>query len=102
MTPIELIVAMQLTFACINPTVIDGDTMYCGQQRVRLYGYDAPELGTLSGYIAKQELRNIVSNKTSCKAWKFDVYNRVVATCWPVGRTGSKSYNAHMKGYSNE
>jgi endonuclease YncB( thermonuclease family) len=32
------------TFQCPAPAVVDGDTLRCGDRRVRLYGIDAPEL----------------------------------------------------------
>lgn len=31
-------------FACLNPRVTDGDTLRCGDRRVRLAGIDAPEM----------------------------------------------------------
>ncbi len=35
---------------CSSPYVVDGDTVRCGSQRLRLLGIDAPELGHCPNY----------------------------------------------------
>lgn len=83
-------------FVCHWPTVIDGDTIHCGNTRVRLAGIDAPEMPghCRSGrdctpgdpYAARDYLRSIVGNPMTCRATDKDVYGRVVARCAANGK----------------
>ncbi len=72
-------------------SVVDGDTIVIGDQRIRLYGIDAPESGqTCSGprslkacgKIATDALSRIIGSQTvTCEQMDRDRYGRVVATC---------------------
>lgn len=67
---------------CTSPGVIDGDTMICGDQRIRLWGVDAPESYTAAGPAASRALADLTTGQTLvCKA-KGRSYNRTVAQCW--------------------
>ena len=67
--------------------VVDGDTIRIGQERVRLYGIDAPELNQqcgsqACGRMAADALRKIIDDQPlSCTQEDRDRYGRVVATC---------------------
>ena len=73
--------------------VIDGDTLARGNERIRLYGIDAPELGQtcrkpsgeewLCGAAAKMALEVLIGigNEVHCEIWARDRYGRSVATC---------------------
>lgn len=85
------------TFACSAPEVLDGDTLDCGQQRVRLQGIDAPELAGHcrpgrkcapgDPYASTENLRQLVAGSTlQCRQTDTDVYGRTVARC-SVGET---------------
>ena len=80
------------TFACPSPRVLDGDTLDCGAQRVRLGGIDAPELPghCRSGrqctpgdpYASTENLRTLASSAAlKCRQTDTDVYGRIVARC---------------------
>lgn len=71
--------------------VVDGDTLHVGNERVRLFGVDAPELSQMCGVgaskvacgqLAARWLRSRVQNRTlQCSAVDKDRYGRVVARC---------------------
>ena len=75
--------------------VIDGDTFdmqvtglgrsntysYNSEERIRIAGSNAPELGTLAGAIAKTKLEKTLLHKNvCCNVEARDTYGRVVAT----------------------
>lgn len=78
--------------------VVDGDTfdmrvrrvnefrrskysVYNFSERIRIADFDAPELGTLAGAIAKTNLEKAVLHKNvCCNVEARDTYGRVVAT----------------------
>ncbi len=74
-----------------NPSVVDGDTLDFGGERVRLFGIDAPERAQTCtrdgqawacGEDAKALLQALVSNnRVSCRHRDTDRYGRSVATC---------------------
>lgn len=80
------------TFACSISEVVDGDTLRCGDQRVRLAGIDAPELpghcrqGRIctpgDPHASTENLRRLVGSGTvKCRQEGTDQYGRIVARC---------------------
>lgn len=82
--------------ACHSPYIIDGDTLTCDGQRIRLEGIDAPEMpghcragrSCTSGdpHAAKSYLESISRGSVTCRPIKKDVYGRTVARCEAGGR----------------
>ncbi len=74
--------------ACTAPSVHDGDTLRCGQDRIRLYGVDAPELRRGStpaepfAYAARDLLISLTRGRVGCRVVDRDRYGRHVARCW--------------------
>lgn len=66
--------------------VIDGDTFETkGGEMVRMWGYDAPELGAYGGYEAKVALEAIVHhNDIVCGRLAYRSYGRAVMRCFMV------------------
>lgn len=69
-------------------TVIDGDTLQLGSERIRLHGMDAPESkqrcadGWQAGEEARRALSGLVSKGTPrCEQVTTDRYGRTVAIC---------------------
>jgi endonuclease YncB( thermonuclease family) len=85
-----------------RPTVLDGDTLQIGAQRIRLHGIDAPERrqtcavrGELwgCGAEATRALASRIGNgDVECAATDTDRYGRTVAVC----RSGGIDLNAWM------
>ena len=75
--------------------VIDGDTIYIGKLKYRLFGIDAPEIKQICekdnikikcGVIAKNALKNKIAEKIpECVVKDKDRYQRFVAECF-VGK----------------
>jgi len=73
-------------------TIIDGDTIHIGNNKVRLYGIDAPEINqtcTINkiiwecGFESSQALESIISEKeVQCEIVDIDRYKRFVAICF--------------------
>ena len=89
--------------ACPTPRVVDGDTIRCGSERVRLLGIDAPELHGCPNYrqcvtgdpvASTQSLREaMASGAVRYRMIKRDRYGRAVAvvesgglnlSCWQI------------------
>lgn len=50
--------------------VIDGDTLRCGRERIRVQGVDTPEKGQPGYEAAKERLRQLTEGRTSgSTAW---------------------------------
>lgn len=65
---------------------MDGDTIICGQNRIRLAVIDAPEINQPFGRDAKQCLSDLILNQTiSYTSNKQDQYGRTVARCYING-----------------
>ncbi len=73
--------------------VVDGDTIWIGDTKVRLHGIDAPEMKQtcrtskgkeqLCGVLAKQALEKLVRGQSViCKGDKRDRYKRLIAVCY--------------------
>ena len=72
--------------------VIDGDTIYINQSKIRLHGIDAPEVKQKCDYDKKKwpcgnqstfELKKLISNRiVKCFVKDIDAYNRYVAICF--------------------
>lgn len=74
--------------ACTAPTVHDGDTLRCGQDRIRLFGVDAPEVrrghtpAEPFAYEARDFLVSLTRGRTACRVVDMDRYGRFVGKCW--------------------
>lgn len=67
-----------------RPTVIDGDTIRMGDEKIRLLGIDAPEMRFPSGQFAKNTLIWYIFQRSGyfeCQIKDRDRYNRLVALC---------------------
>ena len=74
--------------ACTAPAVHDGDTLRCGDERVRLFGVDAPEVRRGAtpaeplAYEARDELIRLTRGRVGCRFVERDHYGRFVGRCW--------------------
>ncbi len=79
-------------FLCLAPVAVDGDTLRCGGELVRLIGIDAPELpghcrkGRVctpgDGWQSKRAMAGLVARgAVRCHAVARDAYGRVLARC---------------------
>ena len=79
-------------FDCRNPVIVDGDTLRCGDQRVRLHGIDAPEMpghcrpgrDCVEGdpFASTEHLRKLAGRGAlTCERMDTDSYGRIVARC---------------------
>ena len=75
------------------PRIVDGDTLWILQAKIRLHGIDAPEMKQecfdennivwLCGKESKKILSIIInSNEITCKGSKRDRYKRLIAKCY--------------------
>ncbi|KAL6757559.1 hypothetical protein V8C86DRAFT_2622388 [Haematococcus lacustris] len=89
--PVPLAQAAPDTFVG-TARVVDGDTLYIGSEKFRLYGVDAPETkqtctdgvgqSYACGLVAKDALTQKIGNQpVSCKVRERDQYGRGVAVC---------------------
>jgi len=82
--------------SCDNPYIFDGDTLACGETRIRLYGIDTPEMPDhcpkgkrcVSGdpFAAKAYLKSIITGNVTCRKVDEDRYKRTVALCESNGQ----------------
>ncbi|WP_120636099.1 thermonuclease family protein [Ruegeria sp. EL01] len=100
----SLAIAADLVEGPVN--VIDADTWYVGDVRVRLHGIDAPELGQncetnddtawVCGNLVTQEVRRRFHGKSAqCTPLDRDRYGRVVARCRVIGRDVGRELVRH-------
>jgi len=73
--------------------VVDGDTIWISETKIRLHGIDAPEMKQtcrtskgkkqLCGLMAKQSLQRLVQGQdVTCKGNQQDRYKRLLAVCY--------------------
>lgn len=105
-----LIVVILAAFAAYRTdsrqTIVDGDTLIVGRERIRMKGIDAPEMTqtclcqgkeTNCGVQAKQALSDFIGkNSVSCKASERDVYGRLLAECFVTFNKEKISLNTLM------
>ena len=66
---------------------IDGDTLVCNRQKVRLANVDAPELKDAGGRAAKRRLQALVQGReVALKKYGQDRYGRLLAEAYVDGR----------------
>jgi micrococcal nuclease len=66
---------------------IDGDTLVCNRQKVRLTNVDAPELQAAGGRAAKRRLQALVEGReVALKKHGQDRYGRLLAEAFVEGR----------------
>ena len=82
---------MKLVLVFLACTATDGDTLRCGNERIRLWSLDAPELHQKGGEASKQYLRRLTTGRqVTCvlprvyARWRYS-YKRRVAQCF-VGK----------------
>ena len=74
--------------------VVDGDTIWIANTKIRLHGIDAPEMKQTCthggrewacGRMATQSLKDAINNQeVVCKGDKRDRYKRLIAVCYVV------------------
>lgn len=76
-----------LGFAGEKCLAIDGDTLVCNRQKVRLVNVDAAELGRPGGAQAKRRLQGLVRGRiVVLKPYGKDRYGRLLAEAYVDGR----------------
>jgi len=83
-------------FTCASPRITDGDTLRCGERRVRLANIDAPEMEGRcrpgrrctpgDPIAARDHLRRLARGPLACRIVDIDHYGRTVARCSAGGR----------------
>lgn len=93
-----LIALLILPWSAPACTVVDGDTVRCGKERVRLLGIDAPEIhGCRQGRIcapgdgqaSKRNLQRLLNGSLRIDRVTRDRYGRTVAQVYAGGRNVS-------------
>ncbi len=89
-------------FSCASPYITDGDTIHCGERKVRLNGIDAPEMDghckqgrtCVEGdpVAAKSYLQSIANGTLECLDLGSDKYGRTIALC----KNGKKDLSCEM------
>ena len=66
--------------------VVDGDTIRIGEHRIRLFGINAPEIGSEAGEQASRLMQTLSANKSVvCNVVDTDRWQRLVAQCYVGG-----------------
>jgi endonuclease YncB( thermonuclease family) len=66
---------------------VDGDTLVCNRQKVRLVNVDAAEMNQAGGAAAKRRLQALISNRiVTLKPYGKDRYGRLLAEVYIDGR----------------
>jgi micrococcal nuclease len=86
--PLALVLALPLLAAAGERCLaIDGDTLVCNRQKVRLVNVDAAELGRPGGTDAKRRLQALVRGRgVVLKPYGKDRYGRLLAEVYVDGR----------------
>jgi len=75
------------SYAGLRCLAIDGDTLVCNRQKVRLTNVYAAELNEAGGRAAKQRLRTLIaSGELTLRALGTDRYGRLLAEVYVNGR----------------
>ena len=86
-----------------KPRIVDGDTIWIGETKIRLHGIDAPETKQecqqadgshyRCGEASTDALRVLVgSDPVRCEGDTYDRYKRLIATCY----SGNVNLNAEL------
>lgn len=102
-----VLAAFTTLIACNAPSVHDGDTLRCGDERIRLFGVDAPEVkrGKTPAQPfaddARATLFALTRGRVACRFVDRDRYGRFVGRCWS---TQSPDLNAALirSGFAKE
>jgi hypothetical protein len=85
-----MLIALAMPFAChagARCLAIDGDTLVCDRQKVRLTNVYAAELNEPGGRAAKQRMRAIISSgEVALRPLGTDRYGRMLAEVYVNGR----------------
>ncbi|MCG8547189.1 MAG: thermonuclease family protein [Alphaproteobacteria bacterium] len=82
-----------------KPVIIDGDSVVVEGKRVRVWGIDAPEMGTRAGSRSKSYLRTLIGrNEIRCEDNGQRIQGQIMAQCFiggvDIGRVMVLSGNA--------
>ena len=73
---------MQILFAAGLCLAIDGDTIKCDGERLRIWGIDSPEMSTAEGPPAKAYMAKLIDGQAvRCELKGWDRYKRTLAIC---------------------
>ena len=65
-----------------KPTIVDGDTIEIGSEKIRLHGIDTPEPAQPYGKDATNALARLAEGKeVRCAGWERDAFERLIAIC---------------------
>ena len=70
------------TVKCEWPGIIDGDTLQCGSERIRIWGIDSVERGQPGYREAGEHLQKLTRGPVECVGKYRDRYRRLVAMCY--------------------
>lgn len=79
--------AASAAFAAERCIAIDGDTLVCNHQKVRLTNVYAAELNEAGGYAAKRRMQGLIaSGEVTLRPFGHDRYGRTLAEVYVNGR----------------
>lgn len=71
-----------LLYVFLFCTAVDGDTLRCGDERVRLVNIDTPERGEAGYHEAKDHLRLLIrGEEVRCLVKRREKYGRLLGEC---------------------
>ena len=85
------ILAAALTISCQSPGIVDGDTLRCAGERIRLWGVNSvergqPGYGDASRALARLTTGHVVECRLPPSGQDRDRYGRAVRQCFVGGR----------------